>query len=96
MKMTKQNVIIGGTLLSILAFGAGMFAQEPARDIDPHRHGNLASAQGYIVDAWQKINKAQQANEDQLGGHAQRAKELLLQADEELRLAANVANENRR
>ena len=31
-----------------------------------------------------------------LGGHAQRAKDLLTQADAEIRQAANVANSNRR
>jgi hypothetical protein len=31
-----------------------------------------------------------------LGGHAQRAKELLTQADQEIRLAANVSNEHGR
>ena len=45
--------------------------------------------------SWQRINRAQQANNDQLGGHAQKAKELLEQADAELRAAADVANANR-
>jgi hypothetical protein len=66
--------------------------QAPVVNIDPHRHGNLAAAQGYIVDAYQRIQNAQSANHGQLGGHAQRAKELLTQADAELRLAADVAN----
>lgn len=66
--------------------------QQPVVNIDPHRHGNLAAAQGYIVDAYQRIQNAQSANHGQLGGHAQRAKELLTQADAELRLAADVAN----
>ena len=57
-----------------------------------NRHGNLRSAQGYIVSAYQKIDRAQRANDGQLGGHAQRAKELLIQADVELRQAANVSN----
>ncbi len=61
-------------------------------NIDAHRHGNLAAAQRYIVQAYQKIDAAQGDNHEQLGGHAQRAKDLLTQADEELRLAANVAN----
>ena len=57
------------------------------------RHGNLRAAQQYIVAAFQRIGDAQRANHGQLGGHAQRAKDLLAQADEELRLAADVANE---
>jgi hypothetical protein len=70
---------------------APVYMQAPVVNIG-NQHGNLRSAQGYIVSAYQKINRAQQDNQDQLGGHAQRAKELLIQADMELRLAANVAN----
>jgi hypothetical protein len=68
-----------------------VYMQAPVVNIG-NQHGNLRSAQGYIVSAYQKINRAQQDNDDQLGGHAQRAKELLIQAEMELRLAANVAN----
>ncbi|HEY6413233.1 MAG TPA: hypothetical protein VIX42_06080 [Edaphobacter sp.] len=46
--------------------------------------------------AYQKINAAQRDNQNQLGSHAQRAKDLLTQADEELRFAANVSNAERR
>jgi hypothetical protein len=74
----------------VLARGALMM-QAPVVNIGT-RHGNLRSAQGDIVNAYQKIDRAQAANDDQLGGHAQRAKELLIQADMELRLAANVSN----
>jgi hypothetical protein len=59
-----------------------------------HRHGNLAAAQVDIVQAFQRISDAQHANDGQLGGHAQRAKELLSEANGELRLAADVANEH--
>jgi hypothetical protein len=69
-----------------------MFAQGPVVNIGT-RHGNLQAAQQYIVAAFQRIDDAQRANHGQLGGHAQRAKDLLAQADEELRLAADVANE---
>lgn len=68
-----------------------VYMQAPVVNIG-RRHGNLRSAQGSIVDAFQRIQDAQRANDGQLGGHAQRAKELLIQADIELRQAANVAN----
>jgi hypothetical protein len=68
-----------------------VYMQAPVVNIG-RRHGNLRSAQGSIVDAFQRIQQAQQANDGQLGGHAQRAKELLIQADIELRQAANVSN----
>ncbi len=90
--MTKKNLIIGATLYTAFTCVSVTVAQAPVVNIDPHRHGNLAAAQQFIVDAYQKLNAAQAANEDQLGGHAQRAKNLLTQADAEIRLAANVAN----
>ncbi|HEX4576583.1 MAG TPA: hypothetical protein VH117_04490 [Edaphobacter sp.] len=35
------------------------FAQAPVVNIDPHRHGNLAAAQSFIVQAYQKLDVAQ-------------------------------------
>ena len=72
-----------------------VYQQAPVVNIGA-RHGNLRNAQIDIVQAYQKIESAQQANDGQLGGHAQRAKELLIQADAELRMAANVANQEGR
>jgi hypothetical protein len=68
-----------------------VYLQAPVVNIGT-RHGNLRNAQSNIVNAYHKIEQAQQANDGQLGGHAQRAKELLIQADIELRQAANVSN----
>ena len=68
-----------------------VYVQAPVVNIS-NRHGNLRTAQQDIVNAYQKIQNAQAANDGQLGGHAQRAKDLLAQADSELRQAANVAN----
>ena len=64
----------------------------PCADIDPQRHGNLAAAQRLVVQAFERLSEAQNANEYQLGGHANRAKELLRQANEEIKLAAEAAN----
>ena len=103
--MLKKTIIAAAA--SVVLFGGVMLAQNPIVEYvqQPsviyvqapvvnisNRHGNLRSAQQDIVDAYQKVNRAQAANDGQLGGHAQRAKELLAQADEELRLAANVSN----
>ena len=57
------------------------------------RHGNLRRAQEGLVSAYQAIDQAQHDNDGQLGGHAQRAKDLITQADQELRAAANYANQ---
>jgi hypothetical protein len=49
-------------------------------------------AQSFIVQAYQKLDAAQRENHDDLGGDAQRAKDLPTQADPEMGQAANGAN----
>jgi hypothetical protein len=89
--MVKKDLVIGIALGVALSCGGVIFAQSPVVNISS-RHGNLRAAQSYIVEAFQKINAAQRDNQDQLGGHAQKAKDFLVQADQELRLAADVSN----
>jgi hypothetical protein len=48
-----------------------------------------------IQQAWQKIDDAQQDNNYNLGGHAGRAKELLVQASQEIKESAEAANSHR-
>jgi hypothetical protein len=93
--MTKNNVIRTLVMCSVMAGTSIMFAQAPAQNIDASKHPHLASAQASIADAYQKIDTAQQANRDRLGDHAQRAKELLAQASQELKAAAEYANHRR-
>ena len=70
-------------------------AQAPVATVDPQAHGNLASAQQSIIEAFNFISSAQRANDDQLGGHAGRAKDLLRQANDEISAAAAVADSHR-
>lgn len=67
-------------------------AQVPVVNIDPARHGNLAAAQELVLQAFDRLSQAQEANNSQLGGHAARAKELLREANEEIKAAAITAN----
>ena len=90
----KKDMLIGTALGLIVGCSGAIFAQ-PAVNIGG-RHGNLRAAQQYIVAAWQRIDTAQIDNNYNLGGHAGRAKELLVQADEELKQAAIVANQHGR
>lgn len=69
------------------------FADEPVQNINPARHGNLAAAQNYSRQAFDRLTAAQQANEFDLGGHAAKAKELLREANVEMKLAAESANQ---
>ena len=63
--------------------------EELTKTIDA-KYRNLAEAQGFIIEAHKKISDAQKANEFDLGGHAKKAKGLLEQANEELKLAAEA------
>ena len=58
-------------------------------------HPNLEGARNALNNAEAKIVAAQRANEFDLGGHAAKAKELISTAKEELRLAAETANERK-
>ena len=67
------------------------FARGPAQNVG-HKHPNLAAAQGLVGQAYERLEAAQSANEFDLGGHAKRAKEALRLANDEMKLAAEVAN----
>ncbi len=93
--LKHRNIVITtlASLSLLCAMAVAQDAQAPYVSIDPSRHGNLASAQNYILQAYNRIGDAQHDNHGQLGGHAARAKDLLSQANDELRLAADEANE---
>jgi len=82
---TRVTVVLGG-LLFIGGIAVGQ--------ISAARHPNLASAQRFIEQAYSKIVAAQEANEFDMNGHAQKAKTLLDQANHELKEAAAAANRN--
>ena len=67
-------------------------AQRPPENVSPKRHPNIAAAQRFVEQAFNRITAAQEANEFDLGGHAAKAKELLDQVNKELKLAAETAN----
>jgi hypothetical protein len=93
--MTKKSLLLRFAASTALLCGGAMFAQAPVVNIDSHTHPNLAGAQSRIVEAYRLIDKAQSENHDQLGGHGEKAKDLLARADAELRAAATVSNEER-
>ncbi|MGE8190324.1 hypothetical protein [Pseudomonas sp. NPDC086278] len=91
--MNKKFMIVASVICSSLIFGCVSRADQPTVDIGD-RHGNLRGAQEHILQAWQLVGEAQRDNNSHLGGHAERAKELLSQASEELRAAADTANQH--
>jgi hypothetical protein len=92
--MTIRRVVLTGIVSGALLCGGVLLAQKPPRDISARRHPNLAAAQRFCDQAFQKITAAQVANEFDMNGHAAKAKELLEQASKELKLAAEAANKN--
>ena len=80
---------------SMLVLGGVAVAQLPKRNISAARHPNLAAAQRMSQNAYEKIVAAQQANEFDLQGHAQKAKELLEQVNNQLKMAAEASNQRK-
>jgi hypothetical protein len=91
----KKTHILTTAIASALLMGGLALAQRPKENIAPGRHPNLAAAQRLSQQAWQKIVAAQEANEFDMGGHAQKAKNLLDEVNKELKLAAEAANRNK-
>lgn len=89
MKKLLVSLLVTGLLLLI---GSVAMAQRPKENVSPRRHPNLAAAQRLCHQAWQRVLDAQKANEWDMEGHAQKAKDLLDQANNELRQAATAAN----
>ncbi len=74
-----------------------MVAQNPpVEDINPKQNPNLAEAQHLIIQAYQKILAAQRGNGTDMQGHAAKAKDLLDEANRELKLAAEARDEKKR
>jgi hypothetical protein len=90
-KMKKIKYSAMAVTLGLMLMGIA-FAQAPETDISPARHPDLAEAQHHVVQAYAKIVEAQKANKDQLGGHAEKAIQLLEQANHELKEAAEYAD----
>lgn len=94
--MRKRNLALGSILgMGLLAGGIVIAQNPPAPDIDPQRHPHLASAQRHILEAFDSLSHAQQANDFDLDGHAAHAKELLDQASHEVKEAARASNHRR-
>lgn len=91
----KRNRLLGVVLVLALLCTGFVFAQKkPAQNVSPKRHPNLAAAQRLTAQAFQRITDAQNANEWDLAGHAQKAKQLLDEANQELKKSAEISNIN--
>ncbi|HXZ33392.1 MAG TPA: hypothetical protein VEH30_14020 [Terriglobales bacterium] len=89
--MTKEIQGFTAALCLVLFCGITL-AQEPVVDIDRKIHPNLAAAQRHVVEANKEIATAQKDNRYDMKGHAERARQLLVQVNNELKAAAEAAN----
>jgi hypothetical protein len=87
--MTKFSMTVCAIALAAFSLTG---AAKPTDNVSPHKHPNLAAAQRLSTQAYEKIVAAQKANEFDLNGHAQKAKDLLDQVNRELKQAAETAN----
>jgi len=88
----RRHIRVFTAVLATLLFCGITLAQEPAVNIDPKIHPNLAQAQKLIAQANQFIITAQKDNRYDMKGNASRARQHLVEASEELKLAAEAAN----
>jgi hypothetical protein len=92
----KKRAWVSGIFVALLLCGGAVLAQKPKDNVNPRVHPNLATAQRLSTQAYERISMAQRANEWDMNGHPQKAKELLEQVNRELKEAAEAANKNPR
>ena len=89
--MTKKIQVFTAILTTVM-FCSVILAQEPVVNIDKSVHPNLAQAQEHLVQANRYLVFAQKDNKYDMQGHDQKARDLLAQANHEIKLAADAAN----
>lgn len=89
--MNKRVFAYPALFAALLMCGATL-AQEPVMDINQKVHPNLAAAQHHVVEANAAIALAQKDNHWDMHGHAEKARQLLVEVNNELKAAAETAN----
>src|SRR5215831_8462276 len=95
-KLSAITLLLGLMTLTPGVVSAAPAQKKPAQNVSPKRHPNLAAAQRLTAQAFKRVTDAQQANEWDMEGHAAKAKDLLDQANNELKQAAEAANKNKK
>ena len=88
----KNKTSLFPAVLMTLLLGGATLAQEPVQDINPKVHPNLAMAQKHVVEANTAIAAAQKMNNYDMKDHAEKARQLLVEVNKELKAAAEAAN----
>jgi hypothetical protein len=79
-------------VLAVLCAGTLLAQNKPVEDVNAERNPNLAAAQHFCLEAFNKAHEAQVANKYDMKGHAAKAKELLVQASQEISAADKIAD----
>ena len=86
--MTKTQLF--AAICGLASLCSLVLAQGPVVNIDPKAHGNLAEAQKLVVQADKYVAAAQKVNDFDMQGHGQKARDLLVQVNQELKAAAEA------
>jgi hypothetical protein len=89
--MSLRNIVLSSVFGGALICGGVVLAQAPSPNIGD-KYPSLQEAQRHIHEAYEKIDTAQQAHHGELGGHGEKAKDLLAEANRELKEAAEYLN----
>jgi len=92
----KRKIGLAAALFSVVLFCGITLAQEPVVNVDKRVHPNLGEAQRLVHDASHFIDIAISDKKVDMKGHAERAKQLLIQANLELSEAAAAADASKR
>jgi hypothetical protein len=92
--LNRSRLLLTSAACATILFLGSLALGQPKQNVKAGRHPNLAAAQRLSENAYNKIIAAQQDNEWDMQGHAQKAKGLLEQANAELKAAAQAANKN--
>ena len=92
--MRLSSIAHGTIVMLALALPVGLALGEGKPSGKVIGHPNLAAAQKLAAQAFLKLEDAQKANEYELGGHAAKAKDLLKQVNDEIKLAVEAADKS--
>jgi hypothetical protein len=95
MKRRSESILAAGFFTAV-AFAVPLLAQAPAVTLDYKRYESLWRAQKNIVAAYENIEQGRKTYPILYSNHAQRAQELLIEADKELRLATQPPRRERK
>ena len=87
----RKRIYIFSAICAVVLFCSLTLAQEPGVTIDKKLFPNLAEAQHHLNAAAQYVANAQKDPNNHFAGHADKARILMDQADQEIRAAAEAA-----